>query len=89
MSDFERFKEEWPSKENVYSPLTDKKVSDKKYEHILKVWNKFGMKKMKDYQDFHLKCDVLLLTDEDKSLKICGFMEPLFERTSFKLVGWY
>ena len=67
MSDFERFKEELPSKENVYSQLTDKKVSDKKYEHILKVWNKFRKKKMKDYHDFHLKCDVLLFTDEIKA----------------------
>ena len=29
MSDFEKSKEEWPSKENFNSPLTGKKISDK------------------------------------------------------------
>ena len=31
MSDFEKFKEELPSKEKFYSPLTDRKISDKEY----------------------------------------------------------
>ena len=30
---------------------------------ILKVWNGFGMKKMKHYRDLYLKCDVLLFAD--------------------------
>ena len=59
MSDFEKFKEELPN----YSSLTRKRISDKECEHIIKVWNKFEMKTIKDYQDLHLKCDVLLLTD--------------------------
>ena len=58
MSDFEKFKEELPSKEKFYSYLTDKKFSDKEYEHALKVWNKFEMKTMKDCYDLYLKCDV-------------------------------
>ena len=44
-----------------YSSLTDKKISDKKYKHVLKVWNRFEMKTVKDYHDLYLKCDVLLL----------------------------
>ena len=60
MSDFEKFKEELPSKESVYSSLTGKKTSDKEYNHVLKVWNKFEMKTMKDYHDLCLECDVLL-----------------------------
>ena len=48
MNDFERFKEELPSKEKFYSLLTGKKISDKEYEHTLKVCNKFQMKTMKD-----------------------------------------
>ena len=55
MSGFEKFKEELSSKENVYSSLTGKKISDKDYEHVLKVWNKFEMKRMKDYHDLYLK----------------------------------
>ena len=63
MSDFEKFKEELPSKEKFYSSLTGKKISAKEYEHVLKVWNKFEMKTTKDYHDLYLECDVLLLAD--------------------------
>ena len=45
------------------SSLIGKKISDKEYEHVLNVWNKFEMKTMKDYHDLHLKCEVLLLAD--------------------------
>ena len=63
MSNFEKFKEQLPSKEKVFGLWTGKKLSGKKYEHVLKVWNKFEMKKMKDYYDLHLKCDLSLLAD--------------------------
>ena len=59
MIDFEKFKEELPSKEK----LTDKKISHKKYELVLNIWNKFEMKTVKDYYDLYLKCDVLSLAD--------------------------
>ena len=41
MSDFEKSKEELPSKEKFYKSLTGKNIRDKKYEHLLQVWNKF------------------------------------------------
>ena len=63
MSDFENFKEKFPSKEMFYSSLTNRKISDKKYEHVLNVWNKFEMKTMKNYHDLLLKYDVLLLAN--------------------------
>ena len=34
-----------------------------------KVWNKSEMKTMKDYHDFYLKCDVLLLADVFEKLR--------------------
>ena len=40
MSDIEKFKEELPSKENFYSSLTDRKISDKKCEHVLNALEK-------------------------------------------------
>ena len=43
--------------------MTGKIISDKDYEHALKVWNVFEMKTMKDYHDLYLKCDGLLLSD--------------------------
>ena len=61
MSYFEKFKEQLPSKEKFYSSLTGKNVSAKEYKHVLRVWNKFERKTMKDYHDLYLKCDVLLL----------------------------
>ena len=41
--------------------LTGGKISDKKYEHTLKVWDKFELRTMKNYHNMYLKCDVLLL----------------------------
>ena len=63
MSDFEKFKEELPSKEKFYSSLTDRKITNKASEHVPNVWKKFEMKTMKDYHGLYLKCDVLLLAD--------------------------
>ena len=59
MTDFEKFKEELPRKEKFYSSLTNRKITDKKYEHVLNFWNKFQMKTVKDYHDLNLKCDIL------------------------------
>ena len=63
MSDFDNFREELPSKEKFYISLTDRKISDKEYRHVLNVSNKFEMETIKDYHDLHEKCDVLLLAD--------------------------
>ena len=63
MSDFENFKEELSLKEKFYSLLTNRKLSDKEYEHVLNVWKKIEMKTMKDCHNLYLKCDVLLLAD--------------------------
>ena len=43
--------------------MKDRKISDKEYDHILRVWNKFEMKRMKDYHGLYLKCVALLLAD--------------------------
>ena len=78
MSDFEKFKEELPSKEKIYSSFAGKTISDNEYEDVLKVWNTFQMKTIKDYHDLYIKCDVLLLADvfekfRNNSLKNYGF----------------
>ena len=44
MSDFEKFKEELRSKEKFCSSLTDRKIIDKVYEHVLNVWKKIKWK---------------------------------------------
>ena len=63
MSNFEKFKEELPSKEKFYSSLTDKKISGKDYDYVFTVWNKSEMKTMKDSQDLYIQFHVLLLSE--------------------------
>ena len=41
MSDFEKFKEELPSKKRFYSLLTGRIITDKEYEYVFNVQNKF------------------------------------------------
>ena len=54
-------------KENVYSTLSGKAISEDKYEHACNVYGKLKCKTFRDYHDIyiyiHLKCDVSLLTD--------------------------
>ena len=40
-----------------------KKISGKEYEHVLKVWNKFEVKTIKDYDELYLKYELLLSAD--------------------------
>ena len=82
MSDFEKFKEQLPSKEKFCSSLAGKKISNREYDHVLRVWNKFEMKTMKDYHDLYLKCDVLLLADvfekfRNNSIKIMVYVQVI------------
>ena len=75
---FEKFKEEFSSNETFPSLLTSKDISDKKYEAVLKIWDRIEMKFKKDYHDLLKKCDVLLLADvfenvRNSSLKIVGY----------------
>ena len=61
MSGFEKFKEELPSKKQFYSCLTGENISDKEHQYVIKVQDRSQMKMTKDYPDFYLKRNVLLL----------------------------
>ena len=52
-----------PSKEKFYSTLREKNISDKKYEHAMKVWEHFRCRTLGEYSDLYLKVDVMLLAD--------------------------
>ena len=69
LSNFEKFEKESPSKETFYSLLTDRKTSDKEYEHVLIVWNKLKVEAIKDYDDLYLTCNVLLFPDVFEKFK--------------------
>ena len=72
MIGFEKFKEGLPGKEKFYSFLRGNKISDKEYEHVLKVQNRFEIKTMKYNHDLYLKCDVLLLPNVFENFRNYG-----------------
>ena len=58
VSSFENFKERLPNKERFCCSLTSKIIGDIEHEHVLKVCNRFERKKIKDYDNLYLKCDL-------------------------------
>ena len=70
--------------------MTIKRISEEKYEHVLKVWNTVEMKTMKDYHELYLKCDVLLLAVFEKfrngTLKNYGLYQSHY--CSAPALGW-
>ena len=38
LCNFEKVKDKLPSRERFYSPLTNRKINEKEYEHVLNVW---------------------------------------------------
>ena len=64
MDSFQKFKEtELPVKEEFYSILNDKHITDNAYEHAKNVWTTFKMQNLGEYHDLYLKSDILLLAD--------------------------
>ena len=75
INSFKRFNEKkLPDKECFYSSVKNKTtgdngeildghISDENYVMCKKIWNKFNMKNMGDYNDHYLEKDVLLLAD--------------------------
>ena len=61
---WEKFHEiKLPEKEKFFSQLTDSHISDKDYQNALNVFNSLKMQSLREYHDFYLVCDVLLLAD--------------------------
>jgi len=61
---FERFDEtELPPKEEFYSQISRKGITDADYEHAQQVWNAFRCQTLGDYHDIYLRSDVLLIAD--------------------------
>ena len=59
MSDFGKFKEQISSKEEICSLFTGRKITEREYDRVVNISNKFKIKTMKYYHVLHLKCDVL------------------------------
>ena len=52
-----------PPREEFYSKLNDKDISEEDFYHAIRVWDTFNCKIIRDYHDLYLKSDVLLLAD--------------------------
>ena len=64
MGSFERFQEpQLPSKDAFYSLLTEEDISEIDYFHAQRVFNHFDLTDLRDYHNFCLLTDVLLLAD--------------------------
>ena len=63
MDSFKKFKSQLPKKEDFYSILNEKDISNEDYQRVQNVWNTFNLKNMGDYHDLYLKSDILLLVD--------------------------
>ena len=52
-----------PPKEQFYSKLTGKHITDEQFTHALRVWHAADCKTLGEYSDLYLLVDVLVLTD--------------------------
>ena len=66
MNSFEEFDgTKLPDRDDFYSSLKDEHVSDKDYEHAVKVCDWFEIKAVGDYLDLNLRTDFLLMCLKD------------------------
>ena len=87
MDSSERFQErELPPKDVFYSPLTEEDISEIDYTHTQRVFSHFDMTDLRDYHNFYLLTDVLLLANvfekfRDMCLQHYG-LDPIQNYTS-------
>ena len=83
MNSFDQFNDEQlPSKEQLYSRLSEEDIALDDYKKAKQIWKHFDIQNMGEYHDLYLKTDVLLLTDvfenfRDMRLSYYG-LDPVF-----------
>ena len=73
MTDWDKLKEmKLPPREAFYSKLNMSGVGNEDYEHVNRIWKKFGLKDLGEYHDLYLKTDVILLANVFEAFrKVC------------------
>ena len=69
MDSFDKFNEQLPPKEELFSILDNKHISNDDFKHAKNVWKTFSLKNMGEYHDLYLKSDILFLTDVFESFR--------------------
>ena len=71
MNDCEKFNEtSLPEKEDIYSHLNMKDITDADYAHKKRVCKDFEIKNLAEYYDFYVQIDALLLAVYLRTLEI-------------------
>ena len=64
INDWEKFNEtSLPKKEDFYSHLNEKDITDAVYKHAQRVCKDFEIKNLGEYHDLQVNCNALLLAD--------------------------
>ena len=72
MDEFQKFNETTlPKKEEVYSDLNMKDITDSHYMHAKRVCTDFEIKNLGEHHDLYLKTDTLLSLMFSKTLEKC------------------
>ena len=87
MEFFERFQEpQLPPKDAFYSSSTEEDISEIDYSHAQRVFNHFNMTDFRDYHNFYLLTNVLLLADVFENFRDVCFqhygLDPAHNYTS-------
>ena len=72
-----------PSKNKFYSNVHKTDISDRDYNHALKVWNTFNIKNFGEYHDFYVQSDTLLLSNVSEAFRNTCIKEHELDSTYF------
>ena len=88
MHEWEKFNEpSLPEKEEFYSNLNMKDITDSDYLHLKRVCKVFEIKKIGEYHDLYLKNDKLLLADVFENFReMCFKISHLYPANFFQLL---
>ena len=90
MDSFERFeKVSLPPKEAFYSHLNVSDISDRDYQHALKVYDALECRDLGNFHDWYLSSDVLLLADVFENFRDTCQEKYVLDPAYFLVCAWF